>query len=140
MSMSPGLAYPVTLTVPKDAAWFSVARLAGAAVAVNSGLSFDAIEDIKIIVTEACTYCVQRDQSGGQLIVSFDTPNNSFVITVEDREFAASDRSTEAGASNASGTIDGLFLIRSLADDVEYRASATGGLVLRVTKDFISSS
>lgn len=125
----------VTLNLPKDPSLIAAARLTAAGVAFRAGLSFDTIEDLKIIVAEACTYCMTRGgpMPSGRLRITFELYPNSFVVLVADPEFRfVSWQRTRS--STVAGTADELFIIRGLADELEYRASPASGLVLRITK------
>jgi serine/threonine-protein kinase RsbW len=123
------------LELPKNPAWVGVARLAAAGIAYRAGMSYDAIEDIKVIVAEAVSYCIQHGGPSGRLRISFKASAKSLTVEVRDPDFAAKtiERPDDKVASNRT-FVDGLFLIRGLADDVEYVESPSEGLLLRVRR------
>ena len=129
-----GLWDPAGLELPKDPAWVAVARLAAAGIAYRAGASYDAIEDVRVIVAEAVSFCIQHGKPGGRLRISFEAPAGALVVIVRDPDFPVMTSPKRHNGSNQLDFIDGLFLIRGLADDVEYSATATDGLTLRVTR------
>jgi serine/threonine-protein kinase RsbW len=130
-----GLWDPVGLELPKNPAWVGVARLAAAGIAYRAGMAYDAIEDVKIIVAEAVSYCIQHGQPGGRLRISFKADTKSLTVEVRDPEFPAiTGPPKDREGSNYRTFVDGLFLIRGLADDVEYIATPSEGLTLRIRR------
>jgi serine/threonine-protein kinase RsbW len=133
---SQGLWDPTGLELPKDPAWVGVARLAAAGIAYRAGLSYEAIEDIKVIVAEAMSYCIQYGGAVGRLRISFESGVDHLIVTVRDPGFPV----VESLPKDHDGSgyrifVDGLFLIRGLANDVEYTADTRDGLTLRIRRD-----
>lgn len=128
-----GLREPVGLDLPKDAGWVGVARLASAAIAYRVGLGYDSIEDIKVMVAEAVSYCIQHSPAGGRLHVTFEAGASELVINVRDPDFPLRLAEAEGSERSRIPFIDGLLLIRALADDFEYKANREG-LFLRMRK------
>ena len=130
-----GLWDPVGLELPKNAAWVGVARLAAAGIAYRAGMTYDAIEDVKIIVAEAVSYCIQHGRPGGRLGISFKADTRSLTVEVHDPDFpTASDSTRKRERWTDRAFIDGLELIRGLADQVEYIATPGDGLTLRIRR------
>jgi len=122
----------VSLTLPKNEAFISAARLTAAGIGIRTGLAYETIEDLKIIITEACTYCIRRGGRKGRLRVELDIESASITVTVSDPGF---EKVEDAKIERDSGDqLDELFVIRNLADELEYRASPGGGIRLRMTK------
>ncbi|MDQ6766612.1 MAG: ATP-binding protein [Candidatus Eremiobacteraeota bacterium] len=130
-----GLWDPVGLELPKNAAWVGVARLAAAGIGYRAGMSFDAIEDIKVIVAEALSHCIQHGRPGGRLRISFEANADSLAVTVNDPSFpVAPSPPKDRNGSSYRAFVDGLFLIRGLADEVDYVVSPSEGLTLRIRR------
>ena len=130
-----GLWDPVGLELPKNPAWVGVARLAAAGIAYRAGMAYDAIEDVKIIVAEALSYCIAHGGSGGRLRISFKADTNSLTVEVRDPDFPnIASPSTDRDASAYPTFADGLFLIRGLADNVDYIVTPGEGLTLRIRR------
>jgi serine/threonine-protein kinase RsbW len=123
------------LELPKNPAWVGVARLAAAGIAYRAGMSYEAIEDIKVIVAEAVSYCIQHGGSRGRLRIAFKASTKSLTVEVRDPDFVAKMSAPASGKAASNRTfVDGLFLIRGLADDVEYVESPGEGLLLRIRR------
>ncbi len=113
----------VVVRIPRKAEWVAVARLAVAAVAIRLHFSYEEIEDLKLAVAEACTHAI-RTETGE-------------TITVECEPFEDSLR-VRIGTDDAEHEHDhaddiGLFLIRSLMDDVTYGRSGEILMTKRIT-------
>jgi len=135
MNTEQGLWDPVGLELPKHPAWVGVARLAAAGIAYRAGMAYDAIEDTKIIVAEAVSYCIQHSQPGGRLRISFIADTTSLTVEVHDPDFpTVTSPPKDRDGSTYRTFVDGLFLIRGLADEVEYVATPSEGLTLRIRR------
>ena len=130
-----GLWDPVGLELPKNPAWVGVARLAAAGIAYRAGMAYDAIEDVKIIVAEAVSYCIAHGPPGGRLRISFKADTGSLTVEVRDPDFPSMTSPLKDGDGSTYRTfVDGLFLIRGLADNVEYVTTPSEGLTLRIRR------
>ncbi|MBV8338533.1 MAG: ATP-binding protein [Candidatus Eremiobacteraeota bacterium] len=123
----------IDLELPKNPVWVSVARLAAAAIAYRAGMPFDTIEDIKVIVAEAVSYAIQYGAPQGRLHLRFDLSHDHLDITLTDPTFPLKLPRDRNGASYKT-FVDGLFLIRGLADEVDFDATPGGGLTLRIRR------
>jgi len=124
----------VNLNVPKDPTFIAAARLTAAGVGLRAGLSFEVIEDLKIIVAEACTFCIADGGTAGRLRIAFEARPDCFVVTVTDPHFRMA-RLGDGGVSLSEDRIvDELAIIRGLAEEFECHAALGGGLLLRMTK------
>jgi len=61
----------IELTLPLNSAYVSAARLTASSIANRLGFDIDEIEDVKVAVSEACTYIVKQFNNNS---------NNSFKI------------------------------------------------------------
>ena len=109
----------VELRIPRKAEWVALARLSVAAFASRVDFSFDEIEDIKLAVAEACTNAIQH---AGSAYIS---------IRLE-----AVDDLLRVSVSDYGELVDGIgvFLIRSLMDEVDYQPHPDGGTTLVMCK------
>lgn len=129
------LGEPIDLELPKNPVWVSVARLAAAGIAYRAGMPFDTIEDIKVIVAEAVSYCIQHGSREGRLHLRFDLGENDLAITLTDSNFPHGlQRPRDRNGSSYQTFVDGLFLIRGLADEVEFDSDERNGLTLRIRR------
>ena len=130
-----GLWDPVGLELPKNPAWVGVARLAAAGIAYRAGMAYDAIEDVKIIVAEALSYCIAHSPPDGRVRISFKADTQSLTVEVRDPNFpSVPSPAKDRDGSSYQTFVDGLFLIRGLADNVEYVVTPSEGLILRIRR------
>jgi serine/threonine-protein kinase RsbW len=125
----------VELRIPSRAEWVGVARLAIAGIASRLQFSIEDIEDLKLAVAEACTNCIQHASGSESIAISCKIEKDKLVMTVEDSGVGASPGSLaprHLGEPQVGGL--GVFLIRSLMDDVEYELGPQSGTRLTMTK------
>jgi serine/threonine-protein kinase RsbW len=117
------------VTMPKDPSLVAAIRLTAAAIGHHAGLSIDAIDDLKIMVAEACSYCIQRG-GAGRLKISFIPEASALTLVIDDPD------QTDATAMHPPGdffeTEEGLFIIKSLAESVDCQIDQQRGLRLTI--------
>jgi serine/threonine-protein kinase RsbW len=125
----------VELRIPSRAEWVGVARLAIAGIASRLQFSIEDIEDLKLAVAEACTNCIQHASGSESIDISCQIKPDRLVMTVEDSG-RGTQPSTLAPKTLGEPQVGGLgvFLIRSLMDDVEYELDPQSGTRLTMTK------
>lgn len=126
----------VELRIPPKAEWAAVARLTVAAIASRLDFSLDEIDDVKLAVAEACTHAIQRSTGDHPIELVFEAQTDSIVVTVRDSSTSAHLESVEADIDGHTGGL-GLFIIRSLMDDVDFRVDARTGGELTMMKRVI---
>ena len=125
----------IELRLPSKAEWVGVARLAVAGVASRLNFSIEEIEDLKLAVAEACTNCIQHAKGGDEVRIACDLFTNKLVVTIEDRGKGFDGRGIAPralGEPKVGGL--GVFLIRTLMDDVSYEVNPESGTKLTMTK------
>ena len=130
-----GLGNVVELRIPSKAEWVGVARLAVAGIASRLQFSIEDIEDLKLAVAEACTNCIQHASGGESVVITCQIFADKIVVAVADTGSAASAGALapqRLGEPKVGGL--GVFLIRSLMDDVEYELDPGSGTKLTMTK------
>jgi serine/threonine-protein kinase RsbW len=129
-----GGANVVELRIPSKAEWVGVARLAVAGIASRLQFSIEDIEDLKLAVAEACTNCIQHASGGESVAITCQIFPDKIKVTVEDKGIAsAGDLAPKRLGEPTVGGL-GVFLIRSLMDDVEYELNPDAGTKLTMTK------
>ncbi|HXF34608.1 MAG TPA: ATP-binding protein [Candidatus Acidoferrales bacterium] len=124
----------VELRIPPEAEWAAVARLTVAAIASRLDFSLDDIDDVKLAVAEACTHAIQRATGEHPIELVFEARADSIVVTVRDSSTAAHLESVEDDVDeNHIGGL-GLFIIRSLMDEVDFRVDPRVGGELTMLK------
>lgn len=125
----------VELRVPCKAEWVALARLSVAAVASRLKFSIDEIEDIKLAVAEACTNAIQHARGSSVIEIRYEALANALRINVRDHGRGTRPeavRARDIEAERVGGL--GIFLIRSLMDDVTYDVQPESGTHLVMLK------
>jgi len=126
----------VELRIPSRAEWVALARLAIAAVANRLRFSIDEIEDVKLAVAEACTAVIQHEGHGEFIELTCETLSDTLRIRVRDAGRPAIEKpdgkSMDLDEARVAGL--GVFLIRTLMDEVTYDVHPELGTDLVMTK------
>ena len=123
----------VELRIPCKPEWVALARLAVAAVANRMHFSIDEIEDIKLAVAEACTNAIQHSDGTNHIDIECHTGDEGLRIRVRDKAHVARPEAVKSGGGDATEGL-GVFLIRSLMDEVSYDVHAEAGTELVMFK------
>jgi serine/threonine-protein kinase RsbW len=126
----------IELRIPSRPEWVALARLAVAAVANRLLFSIEEIEDIKLAVTEACTAVIQHDNHGESIEIACETDSGSLRLRVHDagRHVHAAAKSPSIDFDEARVAGLGIFLIRTLMDEVTYEVHPDTGTDLHMVK------
>ncbi len=126
----------VELRVPSKAEWVALIRLATAAVANRLKFSIEDIEDVKLAVAEACTAVIQHDGHGEFIEVTCEVSADALYLRVHDagRQVPHTDASRSMDFDEARVAGLGVFLIRTLMDEVSYDVHPELGTDLRMVK------
>lgn len=125
----------VELRVPCKAEWVALVRLSVAAVASRLNFTIDEVEDIKIAVAEACTNAIQHARGSDCIEIKCDSAEGGLRISVRDYgrgTLAEAIRARNMDEERAGGL--GVFLIRSLMDEVRYDVEPERGTHLVMVK------
>jgi serine/threonine-protein kinase RsbW len=126
----------VELRIPSRAEWVALARLAAAAVANRLKFSIEDIEDVKLAVAEACTAVIQHENHGEFIELTCETLPGALRMRVHDagRHLPPSDDGVGMDFDEARVAGLGVFLIRTLMDEVSYDVHPELGTDLRMIK------
>jgi serine/threonine-protein kinase RsbW len=124
----------VELRVPSRAEWVALVRLSTAAVANRLKFSIEDIEDVKLAVAEACTAVIQHENHGEFIEVTCEVLADALRVRVHDagRHVPHADRTMDFDEARVAGL--GVFLIRTLMDEVSYDVHPDLGTDLRMVK------
>lgn len=125
----------VELRIPCKAEWVALARLSVAAVASRLHFSIDEIEDVKLAVAEACTNAIQHAQGSAYIEIKCEALLDGLRIGVRDygRTGVVETIRESIPEDERVGGL-GVFLIRSLMDDVTYDVNPDHGTQLVMVK------
>jgi serine/threonine-protein kinase RsbW len=126
----------VELRIPARPEWVALARLAAATVANRLRFSIEEIEDVKLAVAEACTAVIQHDRHGEFIQLTCEALADSLRVRVRDSGShgvrIAEAPKIDYDEARIAGL--GVFLIRTLMDEVSYDAGAQTGTDLLMVK------
>ena len=131
----------IALSLPADADYIDIARLALYGISNKMGFSYEDIEDMKVAIAEACNNVVLHAYQGGEkgtIDISFEMSEAKLMITVSDDGASfdygpiASDLTPHHEKSLDDITVGGLgiFLMQALMDQVDVKSGNGTTLVL----------
>jgi serine/threonine-protein kinase RsbW len=126
----------VELRIPARPEWVALARLAAATVANRVRFSIEEIEDVKLAVAEACTAVIQHESHGEFISLTCEALADSLRVRVHDTGRHLVDATERQRMNFEEARIAGLgvFLIRTLMDEVSYDVHPQHGTDLLMVK------
>jgi len=131
----------VKLEIPAKAEYVVLGRLALAGLVRERRFSADAVADLKLALTEACTNSIRHayDRERGQVHLSFEASADRVVLMVRDEGGGFHDddvdcpECTAVGVELSEGGM-GISIIRAVVDEFRLDRPETGGTILTLTK------
>jgi serine/threonine-protein kinase RsbW len=131
----------VTLEIPAKAEYVALGRLAIAGLLREHRFSADAVADVKLALTEACSNSIRHAYNGGPGAVglSFEITGQGLVLTVTDRGAGFQEDDVDcldcsaAGIQLGEGGM-GISIIRAVVDEFDLQHPDAGGTILVLTK------
>jgi serine/threonine-protein kinase RsbW len=126
----------VDLRIPSRAEWVALARLAAATMANRLHFSIEEIEDVKLAVAEACTAVIQHEGHAEFIELTCEAVDDSLRVRVRDsgRQGLHANDSRQMNYEEARIAGLGIFLIRTLMDEVSYDVHPQHGTDLLMVK------
>jgi serine/threonine-protein kinase RsbW len=117
----------------------ALTRLALAGMAANAGASREAVSDLKLAVTEACTNVIKHaygdSTETGTMVVRYTLGEGTLAIEVEDSGSGLEPAAAPDGAAYNGGTQGmGLTIIRILTDELTIESTGSGTRVAFVKR------
>jgi serine/threonine-protein kinase RsbW len=128
----------VRLTIPARPEYITLGRLALTAIAGIRPVSDEALHDLKLALTEACTNSVKHayeDGGEGTVDILYELQPDRLVVEIGDAGAGFEPRN--ADGANGDGLSEGglgIQIIRAVTDEVEIKAREGGGSRLRFVK------
>ena len=125
------------MNVPGKAEYVGTVRIAVAHMANLAGFDIEAIDDIKVAVSEACTniVCHAHDSADFTYDVVLELEEGNLTITVKDSGVGFGlDEYVEPIPGEERGSGLGIFIIKALMDEVDIRSELGAGTNIRMTK------
>lgn len=139
--MDKSRARAVELHIPSELGYEKVAMAAAASVARKMGFSPDRIEDLKTALAEACLNAIEhgnRQRADTHVLVVLTVEDARLQIDVRDQgeQIIPADAPTPHIEDRLADTVSsrgwGMFLIKSLMDEVEFGPAPGGGNEVRM--------
>jgi len=130
LSRDEAVAAPICLSLPADEALIQVARLTASGVAAHVGLDFEALEDLKLAISEACADRIESGAAQATLSIRFLPEPTRLVVEVEGDGPAAGGTASEGDEAGYA-----IALMEAMVDSVERFLGRSGNEVLRLTKE-----
>lgn len=135
----------IEVKIPAKPDYVGVVRLTTSGIAGRMGFSYDAIEDLKIAISEACTNAAQhayKSKEAGEVVIGFGLFKNRLEVMVADKgisfdfqklrhELGPYKENRHSVQFMREGGL-GLYLIETLMDEV--RIQLTQGVTVHMTK------
>ncbi len=126
----------ISLSIPNKPEYVSVIRLTVTAIANRMGFDIEKIEDIKVAVAEACTNAITHgNNETDNFSVDFSIDEEKLVIKVCDSGKGCVTnciKNPDLTLLNEGGL--GVFIIKSLMDDVNINSDLGKGTTIIMTK------
>jgi serine/threonine-protein kinase RsbW len=127
----------IRLTIPAKPEYITLGRLALTAIAGVRPVSDEALHDLKLALTEACTNSVKHayGEDGGSVDIVYELLADRLAVEVGD---AGTGFEPSSGRANGDEDLEegglGIAIIRALTDEVEIGEREGGGSRLRFVK------
>ena len=127
----------IELSIPNKAEFVSVVRLTLVAIANRVGFNIEEIEDMKVAIAEACTNAITHGKNtpSESIDIRFTLQTTGLEIQVKDKGKGCEVekiKDPQIEELNESGL--GIFIIRSLMDDVVIHSEPDQGMTIIMTK------
>lgn len=105
----------INLTIPKRSEYMSTIRLTTSALSNLKGFNVDEIEDLKVIISEVCTFFISNVQNNSEPIdINYEISDGNITIKVTDLN------SGEISDENRTNSEMCIMIIESLADNYNF--------------------
>ncbi len=125
----------VYLKLPAQTKYVSLARLAVTSIANSMEFDIEAIDDIKVAVGEACSNAIVHGKSHEFVEVVFSVDKDTLTIEITDfgDGFVVGEYK-EPDLSNPKETGLGIFIIKTLMDEVSINSKVGEGTTIKMIK------
>lgn len=126
----------ITIKLPSKAEYVSIARLAASVISNTVGFNIEEIDDIKVAVGEACNNAVLHGKSEDEVYeINFILSDDKIHIEVKDNGVGFDeDKYEEPDLNNLKGNGLGIYIMKSLMDEVDITAENKEGTTLKMVK------
>ena len=125
----------VEIEIPPRSAYVGVVRLALASLGRSAGLDEEALDDLKIAVSEACTNAVLGHEEAGSdapVLVAWED-EGGLVVEVTDRSEPSDGPNLTDSQGFSTRQVMSMALLESMVERVDVEPAAAGGTTTRLT-------
>ena len=124
----------IKMEITANPEYVSIIRLTTSGIANKVGFCIDDIEDLKVVISEACTNAIKHS-SEDRFTIIYSMIENGLTIEIIDNG-KGYDRSSvsEPDIDNLKESGMGLFIIESLMDEVIVESQEGKGTSIKMTK------
>lgn len=126
----------ITIKLPSKAEYVSIARLAASVISNTVGFDVEEIDDIKVAVGEACNNAVLHGRSENEVYeINFKLSDEKIHIEVKDNgKGFDEEKYEEPDLNNLKGNGLGIYIMKSLMDEVDIYGNNSDGTTLKLIK------
>ena len=120
---------PVAIQIPPRPEYVGVVRLALGSLARTAGLDEEAIDDLRIAISEACTNAVMANEEAGSsdhVGVTWEAQDSSVIVEISDRGREPGPEDDVDTQGFATRTAMAEALLKSLVDDYQVTRTPEG--------------
>lgn len=105
----------ISLTIPKKSEYMSTIRLTTSALSNLKGFNVDEIEDLKVIISEVCTFFISNVKNNNEPFdIKYEINDNNLSVEVTDLNLGV------ISDENKSNSEMSIMIIESLADNYNF--------------------
>lgn len=105
----------INLSIPKKSEYMSTVRLTTSALSNLNGFNIDDIEDLKVIVSEVCTFFINNmEENKEPLNIEYKVDEENLTVEVTDLNNGKIDQKNKANSEMC------IMIIESLADNYNF--------------------
>jgi serine/threonine-protein kinase RsbW len=128
----------IELSIPHRSEYVSMIRLTVTSIASRMGFDIEEIEDIKVALSEACSNAILHGGCGEEenFLVQFIREPKRLVISVSDfgKGYCVQSLQEPSAEELNEGGL-GIFIIKSLMDDVKIKSGSSQGTSITMIKN-----
>ena len=124
----------IKMEIASNPEYVGIIRLTTSGIANKVGFSMDDIEDIKVAVSEACTNAIKHSEDD-VFYITFNILENGITIEIQDKGKGCDIESIpQPDLNNPKENGLGLFIIKTLMDEVSIESKDNQGAIIKMTK------
>ena len=124
----------ISMNMSVNPDFVSVIRLTLSGVASRIGFSLDDIEDMKVCVSEACTNAIKHNKKDEFQVKFYVYPDRLTIEVLDDGIGYDVDSLASPDLKNPKTSGLGIFIIKTLMDEVEIKSCDKCGTIIKMTK------